>query len=210
MKKFLVLFLLLFVLPCYAVENIEYNNLKPKAKIGYFNNIWTAKVNKTDDYFVKKISDGISGYTEFYSKGDEFLFSTATQYEFIYKGSLIAYSNNDLKFYEYYFDDNLLNRRELTYAEVSEMFPDYHIVKISDFTTSTNSYVLKTDRKTLKLILLNDTDLYFDKYDFSTINAKCCVYDLKGFLKIKKKGMLHFATTSDKSGKTPWYVLIVR
>lgn len=209
MKRLFLSLVILFIgLPCFALEKIDYKNLKQNAKLVYADGIWSVtKSDKSDNVFVKKVSDGVTKYSEFYSKDGEHLFSTGTHYEFIDRGRLIGYSNNDLKFYEYNFDENILTSRELIKEEVQELFPEYVVVCLSDFTTTTNSYVLKSKDNKIKLILLNDTDNYFDNYNYSTVNAKYKNYDLKGFLHVKKKGMLHFASSKNNS---LWYVLIIR
>ena len=132
MKKILItLFLFLLSSPSFALEKIEYKNLKDGAKIAIEGDSWTAKINKNNkDYFVKKIPEGLSKYSEFYSPEGVFLFSTGTQYEFVHKGSLFGYSNSDLKFYEFNMFNGVLRQRELNEDEVQELFSKYEIVKI--------------------------------------------------------------------------------
>jgi hypothetical protein len=115
-----------------------------------------------------------------------------------------------MKFYEFYFKENELVRRELLYDEVKELFPTYKIIKISDFSKTTNSIKLKKKRKNLKIIVLNDTDKYFYNYDFTTNNSKFDRYALKGFLSVEKKGLIHFSRFGENSKNTPWYILLVR
>lgn len=210
MVRLLILILSLFLCkPCFALENIDYKNIEDGAKITFDGTNWSKKVKRKDaNYFVKKVSKGTSGFTEFYNSDDVFVFSTGTQYEFIYKGSLIGYSNNDLKFYEFDIKDDILEQRELTEEEVSKLFPKRKIVKISQFTKSTNSLKIKKQRRDLNIILLNDTDRYFYNYLFTTNNSKFCQYNLKGFLDIKKKGMIQFASKINTDA--PWFVLLVR
>jgi len=84
------------------IESLKYKNLENNQKIIIENSIWSNKVSKKDkNYLIKKVPDGITNYTEFYSPDGDFLFSTGTHYEFIHNGMLIGYSNYDLKFYEY-------------------------------------------------------------------------------------------------------------
>ena len=143
MKKILFILSLLFLIaPVFAndIQQIKYKNIDNGSKITTDENLWTTKINrKNKNYFIKRISEGNINFSEFYSPQGEFLFSTATNYEFIHKGSLIGYSNNDLKFYEFSMKKGLLEQRELIFEEVQELFPEYKIVKISDF-SETNSY----------------------------------------------------------------------
>lgn len=208
----LVLCLMIFsVMPSFSLENIKYKNLESGTKIFYDGNSWTTRFDKkNDDYYIKQTSEGVAQYSDFYSKSGDFLFSTATQYEFIHKGDLIGYSNNDLKFYEFYFQDGYLAQRELLYDEVKELFPDYKVITIRDFTLTTNCLKVKKKRKDLKLILLNDTDEYYDNYRFTSGNAQFKEYPLKGFLRINKKGMIQFSRRGENTKNSPWYVLLVR
>ena len=213
MKKILTFFLLFFCLSANAAElqKIDYKNIKDNAKIAFVDGNWIDKVSKkTIEYFVKKAPAEDVEYYDFYSTQGDVVFSTGTQYEFIHKGSLIGYSNYDLKFYEFYFKNNSLQQRELTAEEVKELFPKYDIIKISDFSSTTNSIKIKKKSKSLKLILLNDTDRYFYNYSFTSSNSKYEEYFLRGFLKISKKGMIQFAKFGENTKNSPWYVLLVR
>ena len=123
------------------MQNIQYKNIKDGENIVNFENgNWGFANKKSSEYFTKKISSGTGSYSEFYSPEGEFLFSTGCQYEFIINGSLIGYSNYDLKFYEFTPSGRTAERRELTEEEVQALFPDFKIVKISEFSPNTNSW----------------------------------------------------------------------
>ena len=193
------------------LQNIDYKNIKDGNKITIKNGNWTNKVAKKEqDYFVKRTPGGLFNYSEFYSPIGDFLFSTGTQYEFIYKGSLIGYSNSDLKFYEFNLDDKILNQRELTIEEVGAIFPKVKLIKISDFSTETNSIKIKKRGRNYNILLYNDTNRYFNNYAFSSNNAKYKYYPIKGMLEIKKKGMIQFSKFGDNTKSNPWYVILVR
>lgn len=192
---------------------IPYKNLQEGAKIAVINDgdTWTAVYNKKySNYYIKRVSEGSGSYSEFYSPDGSFVFSTGCQYEFLKNGSLIGYSNPDLKFYEFSMKDKVLARRELTVEEIEALFPDFKIIKISDFTTSTNSLKVKKSAKKFKVILLNDTDRYFYKYGFTSNNAEFKTYSLNGFLNITKKGMIQFSHFGDNTKNNPWFMLLVR
>lgn len=211
-KKLTFLFVSLSLcLSAYAIEEIEYKNLKDGAKLLYDGVNWSDKVSrKATDYYIKKISDGITGFSEFYNPEGIFLFSTATNYEFLNKGSLIGYSNNDLKFYDIFIRDGIVETRELLADEVQALFPKYKVIKISDFSKATNSLKIKKKRGDMKLILLNDTDRSFDNYGFTSNNAEYSFYKLKGFLEITEKGMIQFSKFGDNTKNSPWFILLLR
>ena len=215
MKKILLSLIVMFatVLCANAEEllQIPYKNIKEESKLRIENDVWTNKINKKEqDYLIKFISDGSGNYSEFYNSDGTYAFSTDCQYEFLHKGDLIGYSNQDLKFYDFTYAEGKLDKRELTEDEISALFPDYKIVKISDFSTNTNSLKLKKEGHNFKIIILNDTDKNFYHYSFSSNNGKFETYPLTGFINVTKKGMFQFSHFDDNTESTPWFILLVR
>jgi len=215
MKKFLTVLVLAvgIVLPSFAQENIPYKNLKEETKLRYnqANASWTTDVRRKEtDYFIKFVSEGSGNYSEFYKSSGDFGFTTDCQYEFIHKGNLIGYSNSSLKFYDFSMIDGNFNKRELTFDEVRELFPNYKIIKISDFSPNTNSLKIKKEAINYKLIILNDTDRDFYHYTFTSGNAKFETYPLTGFINVTKKGMIQFSHFGDNTKDHPWFILLVR
>ena len=215
MKKILLSLIVMFAtVLCVNAEEllqIPYKNIKEERKLRIENDVWTNKINKKEqDYLIKFISDGSGNYSEFYNSDGTFAFSTDCQYEFLHKGDLIGYSNQDLKFYDFTYAEGKLNKRELTEGEISVLFPDYKIVKISDFSTNTNSLKLKKEGHNFKIIILNDTDKNFYHYSFSSNNGKFETYPLTGFINVTKKGMFQFSHFGDNTESTPWFILWVR
>ena len=169
MKKILLSLIVMFAMVlCVNAEEIlqlPYKNIKEESKLRIENDVWTNKINKKEqDYLIKFISDGSGNYSEFYNSDGTFAFSTDCQYEFLHKGDLIGYSNQDLKFYDFTYAEGKLNKRELTEDEVAELFPDFKIVKISEFSPNTNSLKLKKEGHDFKIIILNYTDKNFYHY----------------------------------------------
>ena len=213
-KKILLIFIF-----CYTIlssnaansEDIYYKNIKEGSKLTFSDGTWSNKINnKFDTYFVKKISDGTGSYSEFYTPDGNLAFTTGTQYEFLTNGKLIGYSNADLKFYELGLEENDLSQRELSEEEIQELFKDFKIIKIAEFSKSTNSLKIKKEHKNFKIILLNDTDGYFYHYSFTSGNAKFKKYVLNGFLNITKKGMIQFSHFGNNTEINPWYILLIR
>ena len=214
MRKILyILFVLCFSLSVYAEDlaSIPYKNIEEEGKIKYVNDVWSSDVSRKDsDYLIKFISTGTGNFSEFYRSDGSFAFTTGCQYEFIYKGDLIGYSNQDLKFYDIVFMDGKFVPRELTPDEVQVLFPNYTIIKISEFSPNTNSLKIKKRGRNFKVILLNDTDKTFYHYKFSSGNAKYELYPLAGFIDIKKRGMFQFSHFGENTAEFPWYILLVR
>ena len=191
--------------------NIPYKNIIEEGTLKYEDGVWYDKISRRETpYFIKFISEGTGSYSEFFSSDGQFAFTTGTQYEFVYKGDLIGYSNQDLKFYEFSYSDGKLDRRELSEEEVKELFPDYEIIKISEFSPNTNSLKIKKETHNLKIILLNDTDRNFYQYSFSSGNGKFENYPLTGLINITKKGMFQFSHFGDNTKNNPWFILLVR
>ena len=216
MRRFLLSFILVFIsiitVNASEIQNIEYKNIKPNSKIIYNADIdrWEIVHKKDSDYLQKQISAGSGSYSEFYTPDGDFAFSTGCTYEFIHKGDLIGYSNQDLKFYDFALVNNELTKRELREDEVQSLFPNFKIIKISEFSQNTNSLKIKQNKFNQKFILLNDTDMNFYHYSFSTGNSKFKAYDLAGFLEIKKKGMIQFSHFGENTENFPWFILLVR
>ena len=214
MKKILSLIILSgLTLSVQAADllSIPYKNIKEEGKLKIFEDTWTTDVKRKDqDYFIKFISSGTASFSEFYKSDGEFGFTTGCQYEFIHNGDLIGYSNDYLKFYDFSYIDGQLNKRELTPDEVQALFPDFKIIKISEFSPNTNSLKVKKDKHNFKVIILNDTDRYFYNYSFTSGNSKFKTYPLTGFINIRKKGMIQFSHFGDNTKEWPWFILLVR
>ena len=191
--------------------NIPYKNLKKNAKITYNEELdsWSTKVNKhSPNVFVKNISD--NNTSEYLYPDETLAFSTNCNYEFLNGKDLIGYSNSDLKFYDFAFLNGELTKRELTEEEIQTLFPNFKIIKISEFSPKTSSLKIKKHNLNEKIIILNDTDKNFENYTFTSGNAKINIYELAGFIEIRKKGMIQFSHFGENTKSTPWFILLVR
>ena len=137
-------------------------------------------------------------------------FSTNCNYEFLNGKDLIGYSNSDLKFYDFAFLNGELTKRELTEEEIQTLFPNFKIIKISEFSPKTSSLKIKKHNLSEKIIILNDTDKNFENYTFTSGNTKINIYELAGFIEIRKKGMIQFSHFGENTKSTPWFILLVR
>ena len=142
MKKIFasLIVLTLFSLSVFAdnFPNIKYKNIGNKDKISYNSSTdtWSTKFDKTTNYFIK--TKGFGEYFDYLYPTKEFAFSTNCEYEFIYNGNLIGYSNKDLKFYDIQFANGGISKRELTKEEIEQILPDYKLIYLSDFSKNTN------------------------------------------------------------------------
>jgi len=203
----------LFCTQVFALESVQYRNLRNGKWISLSgdNQTWLAKCDKNGTCYKREILYNDSQGSVYYAKSKEVAFATECQYEFIKNGKLIGYSNTDLTFYDISLNsDSVIEKRPLSYDEVSELFKNYKIIKISDFNNVTNSIKIKKGNKNLNLILYNDKNMNFAFYDYGTYNAKLEKYPLKGFLKVKRAGMIHFSHYGDNTKDNPLYVILVR
>ena len=213
MKKiFLSIFLCITVMLTVCAEsmpNLKYKNIGNKDKISYSSeNGWSKKIDKkTGNYYIK--TKGFGSFYDYVDAEKRFAFSTNCEYEVLYNNRLIGYSSRDLKFYDMDYSNGVLTKQELSKEEVEQIFPDYKVVALSEFSPKTNSLKIKKHLGDLKIILFNDTDKTFDNFKFTSGNAKFEQYSLKGFLTVSKPGMIQFSRIGDKD-RLLWYVLLVR
>ena len=192
------------------MPDLTYKNISLKNKISYDSetNVWSNKINKKNkNYFIKV--KGFGDYFDYLDSDKNFAFTTNCEYEFIYNNGFYGYSNRDMKFYEFIYDNNKIIKRTLSKEEVQEILPEYKIVSFSQFSPKTNSLKIKKNIGELKILLYNDTENSYEKYTFTSGNSKFEQYDLRGFLTVQKPGMIQFSRLGEKDDKN-WYILLIR
>lgn len=197
-----------------AVDNLphfKYKNISAGTKLLYDeeNDVWVTKFSKDAANYIVKTDVTQKAYY-YMDKNGNALFKTDCNYEFLYNGKLISYDNNKLCFYSYRYANGIPQKIPLDINTIQEIFSDYKIIKISDFSDKTNVFKVKKHLSDLKILLYNDTDKYFGDYTFTSGNAEIETYKLKGFLTVKKSGMVHFSPASKLYNNSDWYVLLVR
>ena len=214
MKKILICIIAVFglinIVNAEHMPDIRYKNIGIKDKITYDTNtnIWSKSGGrKNNNYYVK--TKGFGDFYDYLDSNKDFAFTTNCEYEFLYKDSLIGFSNLDMKFYEIIYDGNAVSKRALTIEEVQQILPDYTVIPLSKFSEKTNSLKIKKNLGSMKIFLYNDTNSVFDKYAFSSGNAKFEQFDLRGFLVVYKAGMIQFFDNGTISNALP-YVLLIR
>ena len=180
-------------------SGIPYENIKEGGKIK-FTDAWTSKVSSKDnDCYVR-------AGTAFISKNSDTILETDCNYIFIYKGRLLGYS--DAKFYELGDINDGTAKRELLPEEIGQIFKDFKIIKITDFSPNTNSYRYKINHKNSNIMVINDTASELKNYTFYTTNAKISRYPISNAIKIKKRGMIQFISDYGYSEALPVYVIL--
>ena len=187
------------------VKDMPYKNLKDGQKINIAESqTWSTKVKRKDSgWFIKRGS-------ELFSNDEALSFDTGCDYIFINNGNLYGYSENDLKFYEISYTDSDFFRTELDFDEVSTMFKDFRVILISDFTVSTNVFKFKKTRGEEKIMLLNDTNIDFSDYVFTTNKAQFSNYTINNAICITKGGLIQFSKNGEDGKDSPWFILLVR
>jgi len=187
------------------IKDIPYKNLKDGQKINITEGQgWTDKVRRRDSgWFIKRGS-------ELFSNDEALSFDTGCDYIFINKGNLYGYSENDLKFYEISYTGGKFFRTESDFDEVSTLFKDFRVISISDFTVSTNVFKFKKTRGEEKIMLLNDTNIDFSNYVFTTNKAQFSNYAINNAIGITKGGLIQFSKDGEDAKDSPWFILLVR
>lgn len=214
MKKFLISLIIIFgtagLVYSSNMPDIKYKNINAKDKITYdiSSDTWSKYNNKNNtNYFIK--TKGFGDFYDYLDSEKNFAFTTNSEYEFIYNGTLIGYSNRDMKFYEILYDNKTVGRRALTKEEVEAILPGYKVISLSDFSTKTNSLKIKKNMGALKILLYNDTEKTFENCVFTSGNSKFEQYDLRGFITVYKPGMIQFSRLGEQDDKN-WYILLIR
>lgn len=114
--------------------------------------------------FTKSISVGSGNYSEYSAEGYPMIMMP-TQYEFLLNGRLIGYSSADLKFYEVVYEEGIFRVKELSFAQVKEIFPDLEILKISS-SLENELHVNRWPFEIKSFMILNDTDQTFYHYSY--------------------------------------------
>lgn len=166
---------------------------------------WTKTDYTNENSFIKRISRGNGGYSE-YEKDKKITLSDTT-YEFLYKNQLIGYNGHKLKFYKMTADNNEIQYIPLADNEIKELFPDVEIVKVSQFKDGKIT-LYKPWFKKKTFLLINDTDEFFYKYQFEGYNNQKELF--KGILEISRPQTLIFSHFGSRDKLFPILKLTVK
>lgn len=146
----------------------------------------------------KKTSSGSGSYSEYYYADGNLAVALSSNYEFVKDGKLIAVDNAGLKYYKVVYKDSKFEQVPLCNDELQKLFPKAEIVKISQFTN--NKIKIKKPYRQDKIVLLvNDTDKDFYKYSYEPSDVQKS--DIKGLIKLTKRGKIEFSHYGDNEDK---------
>lgn len=207
MKKFL---LGLAICVMCSLSASAYTYVKPSQSV-YFNpqtSTWSEVKQSNDDVqLTNKSFIGSGGYEEYYYNDGKLAIRPIANLGFINNGQYIAINSQDLKFYKYTFKNGEFSYSELTPSYVQKLYPDYKIIKISEF--KNNSITInKKFMKKQKVLLLNDTANSFYKYNYepSSVNPSY----IKQFVEISHKGKIIFSHYGDDTVESPALKIYVK
>lgn len=200
MKKILLAF---FVLNFVVSSAFAYEYIKPKESVFYNieNATWATVQNDASDIKLKNKSFiGSGGFTEYYYSDGKLAIGPETNIGFIKDGEFIGINSQDLKFYKFVYNNNEFTKELLTVDEVQELYPNYSIIRVSDFKNNEITLYKKYFSKK-NVLLLNDTEQSFYKYNYkpSSVNPDY----IKPFIKLSHAGKIVFSHYGEDTKDSP-------
>ena len=207
MKKFfLILFFSVISISVRATEN-PYNALFDGdiAVYSKASSMWSNLESAEDDIVLKKtLIEGVGSHSIYNKEDGSLAFALSTNYEFVKDGKLIIVDNDLLKYYEMIYDADSFKQRELTEAEIQEIFPDYEVFRISQIDSDNKIWIHKPFGKNRKLVLVNDTDRFFHRISCRWKNVQDS--EIKGLISISRYGIITFKHFGERDGKLIFYI----
>lgn len=192
MKNFIIILSILFLCSPVFAGNMEpvLNNTKlfysPKSNL-----FSIGKSNDGDISISKKTSTGTGNYSIYSFSDNNEPTMLGSDYEFVFNGRLITCHNAELKIYELVYNGKNFEEKQLTDAQIQEIFPNAEIIKISQFNQDKKLTVKKHFLKKKDFLLLNDTKEYFHKYSFHPQSVK--ISPVGGLFKVSSIGKITFS-----------------
>lgn len=207
MKKFfLILFFSVISISARATEN-PHNALFDGdiAVYSKASSMWSNVESAEDDIVLKKtLIEGVGSHSIYNKEDGSLAFALSTNYEFVKDGKLIIVDNDLLKYYEMIYDADSFKQRELTEAEIQEIFPDYEVFRISQIDSDNKIWIHKPFGKNRKLVLVNDTDRFFHRISCRWKNVQDS--EIKGLISISRYGIITFKHFGERDGKLIFYI----
>lgn len=189
---------------CICVSSASaYTYIKEKEHIFYNpeNSSWATNQQTNNDIQLKNKSFiGSGGFVEYYYKDKKLAIGPETNIGFIHDGEFIGINSQELKFYKYVYENNKFVAKELNVDEIQELYPDYSIIRISDFKNNEITIYKKFFSKK-NILLLNDTNQSFYKYNYKP--ASVCPEYIKPFIRLSHAGKIVFSHYGDDTKESP-------
>ena len=200
MKKLL---LAIFTFCICASSASAYTYIKEKEHIFYNpeNSSWATNQQTNNDIQLKNKSFiGSGGFVEYYYKDKKLAIGPETNIGFIHDGEFIGINSQELKFYKYLYENNKFVAKELNVDEIQELYPDYSIIRVSDFKNNEITIYKKFMSKK-NILLLNDTENSFYKYNYkpASVNPE----RIKPFIRLSHAGKIVFSHYGEDSKESP-------
>ncbi len=189
---------------CICVSSASaYTYIKEKEHIFYNpeNSSWATNQQTNNDIQLKNKSFiGSGGFVEYYYKDKKLAIGPETNIGFIHDGEFIGINSQELKFYKYVYENNKFVAKELNVDEIQELYPDYSIIRVSDFKNNEITIYKKFFSKK-NILLLNDTNQSFYKYNYKP--ASVCPEYIKPFIRLSHAGKIVFSHYGDDTKESP-------
>ena len=197
------LLLAIFAFCIFASSASAYTYIKEKEHIFYNpeNSSWATNQQTNNDIQLKNKSFiGSGGFVEYYYKDKKLAIGPETNIGFIHDGEFIGINSQELKFYKYVYENNKFVAKELNVDEIQELYPDYSIIRVSDFKNNEITIYKKIFSKK-NILLLNDTNQSFYKYNYKP--ASVCPEYIKPFIRLSHAGKIVFSHYGDDTKESP-------
>ena len=145
-----------------------YNYITEKQTIFYNpqKSIWTLMPETEDDIQItNKSFIGSGGFCEYYYQDGKLAIGPEINIGFVNDGEFIGINSQELKFYKYKYQDKKFVSELLTQEEIQKLYPEYKIIKVSEFKNNEITINKKFFEK-INVLLLNDTEIiiYYSNY----------------------------------------------
>ena len=153
--------------------------------------------------------NGLGEYSEYVSPTSIVYSPAGSNYEFLYKGRLIAYHYFDCKFFEiiYHKQNKAFIEIPVSDSEIKKLFGNPKIIHISEFDDKNTITVRKLPLKRQWYLILNDTDKYFYRYMLDTSEKDRTI---KTLFSVKKPTTLIFSHYVVDRDEFPAYQIRIR
>lgn len=162
---------------------------------------WSSVPTTASIPLTKRYTVGANRFSEYVVSG--LAHDANSTQEFFYKGDLIGYNKNTLKFHRLYFEEGTLRTEQLNEKEIQELFPEATIIRISQFTDNT----IKLKRKFFEnktYLLMNDTNKMFYSYWFKGVDNSGEMFNC--IFTPDRNGKIDFLPTEKSVTYTPYYI----